>query len=241
MGARARIRRWVPRPVRTWIRRRRDGRLPVGAVRLGDLARTSPISTRWGFDRGTPVDRRYIESFLERRRGDIRGRVLELADDTYTRRFGTDLVRVEVLSASEGNPAATVVADLTDAPQLADGSFDCAIVTQTLQYVWDVRAAVGTLARVLAPGGVALVSLPCLSRLDRGPWPDLWRFSPASASRLFEEAFGEGSVELEARGNVLTAAAFLYGLAAEELDPRAFEEDDPVAPVSLLVRAVRKT
>ena len=53
--------------------------------------------------------------------------------------------------ATEGNPQATIVGDLTDAPHIPSDAFDCAIVTQTLQFVYDVRAALATLHRVLRP------------------------------------------------------------------------------------------
>ena len=34
-------------------------------VLLGSLGRTRPVSYHWGYDRGLPVDRWYIERFLE--------------------------------------------------------------------------------------------------------------------------------------------------------------------------------
>jgi len=237
--ARSRVVRILPVRLRRAVRRRRGERIPTGGVRFGDFADTVPIGTRWGFDRGTPVDRRYIDAFLERHRSEIRGRVLEIADDTYARRFGSHVQQVDVLSAWEGSPTATIIADLANAPEIEDASFDCAIVTQTLQYIWEVRAAVATIHRILRPGGVALVSVPGINRLDRGPFPDQWHFTPASVTRLFGEAFGEGGVQVDVRGNVLTAVALLQGLAAEDLPARAFETDDPLYPVSIVVRALK--
>ena len=55
---------------------------------MGDLARTTPISTNFGFDRGLPIDRYFIEKFLNGNNQDIRGRVLEIGDNDYTARFG---------------------------------------------------------------------------------------------------------------------------------------------------------
>ena len=49
----------------------------VGKVRFGDLKRLTPISPKWGLDRGRPIDRSYIESFLAQHASNIRGRVLE--------------------------------------------------------------------------------------------------------------------------------------------------------------------
>jgi hypothetical protein len=221
--------------------RRARARPAVGRVNLGDLRSTEPVSRDFGFDRGTPIDRHYVERFLERHAADVRGTVLEVGDDGYTRRLGGQAVeRVEVLHAAPGNPQATVVADLTDAPELRDASFDCAICTQTLLLVYDVAAAVATLRRILRPGGVALVTLPGVSRTVAGeddPWQDHWRFTRMSARRLFEDAFGAGDVEVEAFGNVLTATAQLQGLAAEELGPAELDARDPAYDVLIGVRA----
>jgi SAM-dependent methyltransferase len=221
--------------------RRLRARPAVGRVDLGDLRSTEPVSRDFGFDRGTPIDRFYVERFLDRHAADVRGSVLEVGDDGYTRRLGGDAVeRVEVLHAAEGNPQATAVADLADAPQLPDAGFDCVICTQTLLLVYDLRAAVATLRRVLRAGGVALVTLPGVSRTVAGeddPWQDHWRFTRMSARRLFEDAFGAGNVEVEAFGNVLAATAQLQGLAAEELDPAELAERDRAYDVLIGVRA----
>ncbi|MEA2397835.1 MAG: hypothetical protein QOK25_1391 [Thermoleophilaceae bacterium] len=223
--------------------RRLRARPRVGGLDMGRLRTTEPLSRDFGFDRGTPVDRRYIEAFMERHAADVRGRVLEVGDDGYTRRFGGGRVdHVDVLHAAEGNPQATIVADLADAPELPDATWDCAIATQTLLLVYDVRAAVATLHRVLRPGGVALVTLPGVSRLCAGendPWGDYWRFTSMSARRLFEEEFGVGAVEVEAFGNVLTATAQLHGIAAEELEPGELDARDPSYEVLIAVRARR--
>ncbi len=151
-------RRFVPararrrlRPVRAaYVDRRR--RRPLD---LGDLRRTTPVDANWGFERGTPIDRVYVERFVGAHADDIRGRVLEIAAPDYTTRFGRAVTSVDVLMAEDGNPEATIVADLTDAPQIPDDAFDCAIVTQTLQFVYDVRAALHTLHRDPRAGGSA--------------------------------------------------------------------------------------
>ena len=87
----------------------------VGRVRLGDLGRSYPISRDFGFDRGMPIDRYYIERFLARHAVEIVGRVLEVGGDEYTRRFGgARVTRRDVLHVHPGNPRATIVGDLTD-------------------------------------------------------------------------------------------------------------------------------
>jgi SAM-dependent methyltransferase len=239
-------RRFVPasarrrlRPVRAaWVDRRR--RRPP---KLGDLRRTTPIDPNWGFERGTPIDRVYVEEFVGSHAADVRGRVLEIAAPDYTTRFGRDVERVDILMATEGNPQATIVGDLTDAPQIPSDSFDCAIVTQTLQFVYDVRAALATLHRVLAPGGVLLATAPGLTKISPpedeqfGEW---WHFTGRSGRRLAEEAFGPGNVEVRSYGNVLSAAGFLYGLAASDLKAEELAAHDPLYEVIVGVRAVKQ-
>jgi SAM-dependent methyltransferase len=216
---------------------------PVGRVRLGSLKRTRPISRNYGFERGTPVDRYYIERFLSDHAEDVRGHVLEIGDDEYTRRFGRSTVtQSDVLHATAGNPQATIVADLADAPGIADATFDCVICTQTLLLIYDLKAAVATLRRILKPGGVVLVTLPGVSRICReeaDEWGDYWRFTSDSATRLFGDEFGAENVQTEAYGNVLAATAMLHGLAAEEVKPRRLDDRDRDFEVIVGVRAQR--
>jgi SAM-dependent methyltransferase len=142
---------------------------------MGHLRRVTPLSDDFGSDRGLPVDRFYIEDFLRRYRADVAGRVLEIGEDTYTRRFGGDRVTSsDVLHVKLGNPAATIVDDLSTARTLPEGAFDCAIVTQTLHLIWDVPAALRNLRRILKPGGVLLATFPGISQVDQGEWGETW-------------------------------------------------------------------
>lgn len=240
----------LPAPVRRWLlaqRARRwsgDYRLPLGQVRFGDLRRLTPIDENFGAERGgRPIDRYYIEKFLSRHAGDVRGRVLEVGVDTYTRRFGGDRVtQSDVLHVSESEPKATIIADLTDAEHIPADSFDCFILTQTLHLIYDLEAAVRTVHRILKPGGVALVTVPgSISQIDRHAWGSVWYWGITSvgARRLFEGAFPAEVVEVEGYGNVLVAASFLYGLALEELTQQELDYRDPCYDVTVTVRAVK--
>ena len=142
---------------------------PLGGARFGNLRRVVPISRYFGFDRGQPVDRHYVERFLARHAADVRGRVLEVGDDSYTRQFGGDRVTVrDVLHVNEHNPQATIVDDLASGERIPSDAFDCVILTQTLHLVYDIQAAVRTLHRILKPGGVLLLTVPGISQLDSG-------------------------------------------------------------------------
>jgi SAM-dependent methyltransferase len=211
-------------------------------VRFGSLRRLTPISRAFGFDRGLPIDRYYIERFLSVHGGDIRGDVLEIGDDAYTRRFGGDRVtKRDVLHVAEGNPQATIVGDLTCAVHIPPDSFDCVILTQTLHLIYDVRKALKTLYRILKPGGVLLATFPGISQIDHDRWGEswCWAFTHVSARRLFEETFSTANVCVEVSGNVLAAIAFLHGLAAEELRQEELDCRDSHYAVSIMVRAVK--
>ncbi|MBI3490875.1 MAG: glycosyltransferase, partial [Acidobacteria bacterium] len=82
-------------------------------VDWGDLRRVRPLSQYWGRDRGTPIDRYYVERFLGGHRADIRGRVLEVRHSEYTNQFGGDaVVARDVVDIDPASPAATITADL---------------------------------------------------------------------------------------------------------------------------------
>lgn len=228
--------------ITAFVRKHRLQRVRSGSVDFGTLGRLRPISNVFGYDRGTPIDRHYIEGFLDQQSADIRGRVLELGDDTYIRRYGGDKVtRTDVLHVVEGNPEATIVADLTDAQQIPSDSFDCIIFTQSLQMIFDMNAALGTLHRILRPGGVLLVTSAGIAkigrRLGRDDWGEYWHLTTQSMEALLSQHFTGGKVAVASRGNVLTATCFLHGLAAEELEPGQLDFDDPDFEVIVTARA----
>jgi SAM-dependent methyltransferase len=212
-------------------------------VDFGQLRRVTPISSIFGYDRGRPIDRYYIERFLSAHASDIRGHILEFGDDSYTRSFGGDRVKkTDVLHAREGNPRATIVGDLTSAEHIPSGTFDCVICTQVLMYVYRIGTAIRTLQRILKPGGVLLATLPGISQIARGDmeqWGEYWRFTTMSAERLFAEVFPPEEIKVAGYGNVLAAVAFLHGLAAEELEPEELDYNDSNYEVSITVRAVK--
>jgi SAM-dependent methyltransferase len=217
-------------------------RPPVGWVRFGSLRRVTPISRHFGFDRGLPIDRYYIENFLAKYADDIQGRVLEIGDDNYTRRFGGDRVTIrDVLHVKEGNTQATFVGDLSCANDIPSDTFDCFILTQTLHLIYDVRAALQTTYRILKPGGVVLATFPGISQVSHDQWCDYWywTFTSRSSRRLFEEVFPRGTIQVKTSGNVLAAIAFLQGLATEELRQEELDFHDEKYEVLITVRAMK--
>lgn len=237
-------RKLVPPRARQWLLSQWPWRAtpPVGKVKFGSLNRLTPLSYHFGYDRGQPIDRYYIEHFLDCFSQDIRGRVLEIGDRTYTARFGGERVTTsDVLHVSADNPQATFIGDLTDADHVPSGIFDCIILTQTLHLIYDVRQAIRTLYRILKPGGVLLATVPGITQISSDRWKSswYWSFTTLSAQRMFSELFPPGNVSVQAYGNVLAAASFLYGVASQELGPKALDWHDPHYELLITVRAAR--
>nr|WP_246214907.1 glycosyltransferase [Modestobacter muralis] len=228
----------VLRVVRGARRRARD----LGPVRMGTLRRLEPLSRQFGYDRGLPVDRHYVEQFLTENAHLISGQVLEVGDRAYTRRFGGDRVtRSDVLNIRAGHPDTTLVGDLADGEGLPSEAFDCIVLTQTLHLVHDLPAAIRTLHRMLRPGGSVLATFPGISPVSADEWAATWHWAltTVSAGRLFGDVFGTQSIEVGHHGNVLTSAAFLYGMAAHELRAHELAAIDPQFPMLITVRAFR--
>ena len=221
----------------------REGRRPgVGDVRFGDFGRLEPISREFGLDRGRPIDRYYIEGFLARNRGDIRGRVLEIKDSAFTRKYGGDRVtQSDVLDIEETNRRATIVADLTRAEDVPADAFDCIICTQTLHFIYEIGAAFRTLRRILKPGGVLLATFPGIGQTGCAELDEhyCWALSTLATRRLCEDTFPGADVEIEAHGNVLAAVAFLEGLAVRELRGEELDHHDPDYELLITLRAVK--
>ncbi len=219
--------------IRQWARRVRRPALP------GIFRRSSPLSASWGFDRGTPVDRYYIERFLEVHRRDIAGRTLEVADSEYTNRYGTGVTKSDVLDIDPSNKEATLIADLSMADQIPPATFDCFILTQTLHLIFDIESAIGNAYRLLRPGGVLLATVPSVSRIAAEANEDCWRMTVPSCARLFAKSFGAENTTVRSYGSLLTCIAFLQGMAYEELSHKELAINDDAFPLIIGVRAVK--
>jgi SAM-dependent methyltransferase len=214
---------------------------PVKQVNFGDLRRISPITTNYGISRGTPVDRYYIDRFIAQHAQDIRGTVLEFQDDRYAKPFGAAKVqKLDIMSYHAANPHANIVGDLTKGDFMPSNTYDCVIFTQVLNLIFDFRAALNTVHRILKPDGVILASFPGIIHLCKNQVTgDHLRFTKDSAQRAFEEAFDQQKISVKTSGNVLAATAFLYGLVQEDLTHDELDHCDGDYPFVLTVRAVK--
>jgi len=206
------------------------------------LNMNKPFSKVFGFDRGSPIDRKFIDDFLLRNSQVIKGSLLEIGDDQYTVKYGSNLQRVVVL-AGKGSKKDSIsyAGDLTNPDSLLSiGSFDCVIATNVLNFIFDFDSAVhglstlvktrsGTVLATVA-GGVSQVS-----RYDYERWGDYWRFSDMSIQKIFQKYFNR--VEVQTFGNAPLAAAFIMGLAKEEIPSHLFKIHDPDYQILITIKA----
>jgi SAM-dependent methyltransferase len=208
-----------------------------------DFESVYPVSDYYGDDRGTPVDRYYIDGFIAANRDLIRGRVLEVAEDTYSRKFGNAVVTSDVLHYEAGTPGATLIGDLSRPETLPDSRFDCFICTQTIHVIYNYMDAIRGAWRLLKPGGYLLCTLSGIaqiSRYDMDRWGDYWRFTTLSAQRSFAEVFGDDNVTVDYGGNCYAAINFLRGIALEELDSAKLTVKDPNYPIVISILAIKR-
>jgi SAM-dependent methyltransferase len=198
--------------------------------RWGNLRRTTPFSSTYGFERGTPVDRHYLHAFLHAHRDLITGDVLEVQSTTYTERFGGKLRRTDTFDI---NPlfSPTYLCDLAHAEHvLPSAAYDCLLLPNTVQHLRELDLALRNVFRVVRPGGVILASAAGIVPLT-GDAPDYWRLSPAGWREKLPALWPGADINVTGHGNCLAATAAQMGLAAEELSPAELDADDPRFPV----------
>lgn len=201
-----------------------------------------PISQQFGTERGTPIDRYYIDQLLEEHSEFIKGDVLEIEDNTYTVRFGKDHVaRSIVMDVSAQNSSISFNGNLETGEGIKDEIADCFILTQTLMYIFDLKSAVHNIARLLKRGGNALITCSGISQNSRRCMDDYgccFNFNVDALRRLFEQEPDMEVLEAGSFGNVKTVSAHLNGLCCEDLTAEDFVPNDKYYP--LIVYAVVK-
>ncbi|MFN0301740.1 MAG: hypothetical protein ACKVQU_15465 [Burkholderiales bacterium] len=198
-----------------------------------------PVSREFGLDRGTSLDRYWIERYLAQHASTERGSALEVGETTYLERFFPNFTGSHLELADDGTPNCVVI-DLDASNPSIEPRFDLMIATQVYNFVYETRAAIRNTAALLKPGGVLIGSvggITQISRHDADRWGHYFSFTAQSWERLLREAFAE--VSIESFGNVDTACAFLNGLAMEEIDRDLLNRHDPDYPVSICFKAVK--
>lgn len=208
-----------------------------------NLRSFKPISTKSGFDRGTPIDRFYIETFLEENKSCIGGVVCEIGDNKYTKKYSHNLKKSEVFHYTHNNRKATIIGDLADVKKLPQNSIDCFILTHTLNHIYDFTSAIKGVYYMIRDSGCVLATVPFITQVseyDKKRWGDYWRFGDIAIRKSFEDVFGKENVEVKAFGNLLASTAILHGISAEELTSEELLYYDEIYPVIIAIKALKK-
>jgi hypothetical protein len=203
----------------------------------------TPLCDKFGFERGTPIDRYYIEKFLYRNSRFIKGHVLEIADDAYSRKFGQNVTSYGILFPNDTLERATIIGDLTKSETIPENVADCFIATQTFNFIYDFKEAIANSHRLLNKNGVLLATVSCISQIslyDMERWGDYWRFTSLSAKRIFEHTFGEGNVEVTVSGNAFAATSLLQGVVVEEIDVQKLDSFDNGYECIIGIKAIKR-
>ncbi len=199
---------------------------------------TKPASRGFGLERGTAIDRFYIEDFLEKNSSLVYGDCLEIAENTYTLKYGGDKVEHSYILHVMGDGENAIKGDLATGEGIETEKYDCAVITQTLMFIYNIHDAASNIYRMLKKGGNALITVSGISQISRHDadlWGSFYSFHEDAMRALFEPVFGRENVKVHVYGNVKVAIAMLYGLCREDLQETDFEAEDPDYPVIISV------
>lgn len=201
-----------------------------------------PLSEKYGYDRGLPIERYYIEKFLDKNKGKIKGIVLEVESDQYSTRFGGKNIKsLEIVDYNKSNKKAKYIDDLQVSKVLPKNYFDCILITQVIGAISDFDAVVKTTFEILKPGGYLLLTTSGLATMIKPPQEPFWRFTPKGLEMIFTKLFGSENVRVESFGNFISGQASWIGASAQELSEKELDKKDPRYPVLIGLVANKRT
>jgi hypothetical protein len=205
--------------------------------RWGNLRRLQQFSRdHFGFDRGTPIDRYYVDQFFQQHRDAITGDVLEIDKDMYAGQYGHDMRKVDTFDI-EPDPdwPPTFVCDLAHSEDiLPSEAYDCVLLPCTLSVLRELGPCLRNALRVLRPNGVILASGATTMPLNTEDG-DYWHHSPAGWREFLPSVWPGCEIVVEGYGNCLAVAAANLGLVVEDLTPKELDYYDPILPVTTTV------
>ena len=190
------------------------------------------ISNDFGFGRGTPIDRMYIENFFKNQAGEISGVCLEFGDTSYIDEFGKSVSKKYVFNYSEESSKINniIMGDLTKLDTLSENSFDCILCINVLNFIYDLPSAVLGLKKLIKPNGKIIITMAGvsahISRYDMDRWGDYWRLTDKAAMKLFKDA-GLNVDKIQTYGNPYACSAQINGYCMEDLSQEKIVTSHP--------------
>ena len=200
-------------------------------------------SEKFGFDRGTPIDRYYINTFLENLKLENSfNRSLEFGEIHYSDRFKVKEKYFLSHPAYETRAISSkqISFDLNSAHNYDGIKFDLILSTNVINFTKNPFVSIKHHMDMLNSGGTlvltASASMP-ISKFDAERWGDYWRIAPDGLNQLLRTLNCE--YDIHSFGSFVTSIAFLCGLSAEEVDPLDLNENDDRYPI-IVVSIIKK-
>lgn len=189
-----------------------------------------PISSDFGWSRGTPVGRYYVNKFVAEKAARLGGTILEFGESRYKACFKT-VHCYQVIDVFPG-PSVDYVCDIHDVSSVPEHHFDVIVCTQVLEHVERPVDALRQLHKLLKQDGHLICTVPFLAHIHYVP-TDFYRFSIDAICSALEIA---GFEVLEARnsGNALVTLGSLLGFCAEDFDEKEMSVVDGIYPFNIL-------
>ena len=205
----------------------------IGQIDFGELRQIQPLRRDADGASGQAMDRYYIEQFLRREAGVLKGRVLKIGYDPYGSVFAESNLAITSLAFTDDTELIHRLVDVKD------NTYDVLLLVQVLHSIYDLHAVVRHIHRILAPEGILLATVPgtCYAAGAVNQIKPYWGFTNFSLRKLIESVFPARRINTDVFGNVLVATAHLYGLGVGELTPKELNFRDNHYPLLLTLKA----
>lgn len=191
-------------------------------------------------ERGTPIERYYIEKFLTMHKDYIKGYTLEMRDPLYIRKFGDKITKYDIFDYADEK--ATFTGDIQKTENMPSDKYDTYICTQMLYVPYDTKAALKSANKMLKKGGALIVTLPFIQKVlvTENFGNEHWRITEPALKRLLEEA-GFEVKDIRSYGNSMATVLSLEGIAVEDIkDKKNLDIYDFNYPVEIAALAIKK-
>jgi hypothetical protein len=202
--------------------------VPIGSIDFGDLKRERPFCPHFGHFRGTPIDRYYLDRFIDEIRDEVKGVTLEIGGSKGNKELYKFNNATTYLTMDLGGPDLDIVGDAHDPNIIEEASLDTVVLFNVLEHCEQPWAVVDNIYRWLKPNGQVVCMVPNAQRVHRVPF-DYWRILPDALNSIFSRF---PKRKLHVYGNPVTVTASYYGIASEEFSREEldyYHENYPVA------------
>ena len=195
-------------------------------------------SEKFGFDRGTPIDRYYIDHFLKNLNLENNfNRSLEFGEILYSDSFKVKEKYFLSHPEYETRDIASnqILFDLNSEHSYEGTKFDLILSTNVINFTKNPFVSIKHHIDMLNSRGTLVLTVSAsmpISKFDAERWGDYWRFTPDGLNQLLRTLNCE--YHIKSFGSFVTSIAFLCGLSAEEIDATDLNKNDDSYPIVVM-------